>query len=100
MVLVAARTSRPAPTADGDSSTHARTNRVCGVERWAVKTLADRRARLVNLKPRTTIRALRRLRRPAEPTGRVRGVETKTYRVRARVLAAKIEEDSDIHLVI
>jgi len=66
-----------------------------------VKTLADRRARLVNLKPRsTTIRALRRLRRPAEPTSRVRGVETTTYRVRAKLLAAKVEQDSDVHLVI
>src|SRR5438093_627979 len=71
------------------------------VERWAVKTLADRRAGLVNLKPRTTtIRALRRLRRPAEPTSRSRGVETRTYRVRARLVAAKLEDDSDVHLVI
>src|SRR2546425_742720 len=101
MVLVAARTSRPAPIAGSGSSTDATTDRACGVERWAVKTLADRRARLVDFKPRTTtLRALRRLRRPTEPTGRIRGVETTTYRVRARVLAAKIEEDSDIHLVI
>jgi hypothetical protein len=71
------------------------------VERWAVKTLTDPAARLVSLTPQpTTIAALRRLPRPAAPVVRVPGVETTTYRVRARLLGFKVESDSDVHLVI
>jgi hypothetical protein len=74
----------------------------CGVERWAVKTLTDAGARAINLVPRsTTIAALRRLRPPAVLGARRIGrVEKTVYRVRARLVAFKLEEDSDIHLVI
>jgi uncharacterized repeat protein (TIGR01451 family) len=75
----------------------------CGVERWAVKTLTDRRARLVKFTPRrTTVRALRRLRAPAAVAirPRIRGVETTTYQVRAALVEMKLEDDSDVHLVI
>src|SRR5690348_7916149 len=38
-----------------------RRSRACGVERWAVKTVSDRRARLVDLMPRPTSVAARRM---------------------------------------
>jgi len=72
----------------------------CGVERWSVKTLTDPAARRVNFHPRpTTVAALRRLR----PTGygaRSPGVEMTSYRVRARLVETKLEEDDDYHLVV
>jgi hypothetical protein len=74
----------------------------CGVERWAVKTLADPSARRVSLFPRpTTIRALRKKQVPGYlGLRRTRGVERTTYRVRASLVEMKLEDDSDIHLVI
>src|SRR5262245_1459926 len=74
----------------------------CGVERWAVKTMSDVRARRVRTAPtRTTIASLRRLRAPASLGWlRIAPVEFRTYRVTARLLAFKREADSDIHLVI
>jgi len=75
----------------------------CGVERWPVKILADSMASRVSLIPRTTtVRALRRLRPPDSlpQKARNRPVETTTYRVRARLVGSKFEEDSDFHLVI
>jgi hypothetical protein len=72
----------------------------CGVERWAVKTLTDRAASRINFYPRrTTVSALRRL-RPTSTYTRGRGVERRTYRVRARLIEAKLEADQDFHLVI
>jgi hypothetical protein len=74
----------------------------CGVERWAVKTLTDAGARSIRLVPRaTTIAALRRLRPPAVLGARRIGpVEKTVYRVRARLVVFKVEDDSDIHLVL
>jgi hypothetical protein len=74
----------------------------CGVERWAVKTLADPAARRVSLSPRpTTIRALRKKQVPGYVgLRRLRGVERTTFRVRASLVEMKLEDDSDIHLVI
>jgi hypothetical protein len=50
----------------------------------------------------TSVRALRRLRAPTSlpSNARVRPVETTTYRVHARLVESKFEEDSDFHLVI
>jgi hypothetical protein len=73
----------------------------CGVERWAVKTLQDGAANRVNFTPRrTSVVALRRLTPPPTLGARTSPVETRTYRVAALLLSAKIEADSDIHLVI
>lgn len=75
----------------------------CGRERWPVKTLSDPDAPKVKLTPRpTTIAALTRLRAPkiGSSTKRVRGVETTTYKVVARLVSYKREKDRDIHLVI
>ena len=75
---------------------------ICGVERWAVKTLQDPAATSINREPqRTTIADLARLPAPASRTNsRNRPVELTTYRVRARLIAMSIQEDSDLKLVI
>jgi hypothetical protein len=74
----------------------------CGAYRWSVKTLADADASRVDLHPRqTTIARLVRL--PPPSTGasrRVGPVEFQTYTVRARLLAMKLEPDSDVKVVI
>ena len=72
----------------------------CGVERWAVKTLADPAARKINFHPRrTTVSKLRRL-TPTHIYARGPGVERRTYRIRARLVDAKLEADEDFHLVV
>jgi hypothetical protein len=75
----------------------------CGVERWPVKTLADtagRRLDLGRIQP-TTIGALRRLRvHQGGQSSRGGTAERTVYRVNAVLVAAKVEDDSDIHLVI
>jgi hypothetical protein len=72
----------------------------CGVERWGVKTLADPLARKINFTPKaTTIGSLHgRIVLPG--LRRHRGVETRTFRLRAALVEMKLEEDSDIHLVM
>lgn len=79
------------------SSAHA-----CGVERWAEKTLTDKRASRINLTPKaTTVDSLRQRRVDRGPFAtRGTGVETTVWRVRARLIGFKREEDGDIHLVI
>ena len=74
----------------------------CGVERWSVKTLADPAGRLLSLQPRAaTVRGLRRKQAPAYLSlRRIHGVEHTTYRVQASLVEMKLEDDSDIHLVI
>lgn len=74
----------------------------CGVERWPEKTLQDKRATRVRYTPkRTTVDRLRRLKVRRDPEGYRQGpIETTNYRVRARLIEAKTEDDGDIHLVI
>ena len=74
----------------------------CGIERWAVKTLTDPDAARVDLNPKpTTIADLVRLPIPANiGSSRAAPVELSTFRVRARLVAMKLEDDQDIHLVI
>src|SRR3954454_16680634 len=74
----------------------------CGKERWNVKTLQDDGAARVDYTPRpSTVTALRALEAPdiATHTPRQAG-EFTTYRIRARLRSFKLEDDSDIHLVI
>src|SRR5204863_10017042 len=71
-------------------------------ERWPVKIAAASTTAPVNFAPRTTsVRALRHLCRPFALPQRARNrpVET-TYRVHARLVEAKFEDDSDFHLVL
>jgi hypothetical protein len=76
----------------------------CGVWRWPVKTLSDKRARRVDFDP--VARRILRLRKLSPPTSlssdtpRLGGVERQTIRVRAVLREATIEDDYDIHLVI
>ncbi len=76
----------------------------CGVWRWPVKTLTDPLRRTVDFAAvRKSVLRLRRLTPPESlnsTTPRLRGVERRTYDVRAQVVEAKIEDDGDIHLVI
>jgi hypothetical protein len=75
----------------------------CGVERWPVKILGDPMASQVKLTPHpSSVRALRRLRAPPSLPQRARNrpVETSTYRVHARLVESRFEDDSDFHLVI
>jgi hypothetical protein len=80
----------------------AKDSSTCGSERWAIKTMTDPMARLVNLQPkRATVEALRKRQAPATlGARRNRPVETTTYRLRARLVGFKTESDSDIHLII
>jgi hypothetical protein len=76
----------------------------CGVWRWDVKTLSDPDRRDVNFDARRT--RINRLRHRQPPdslstdTPRLRGVEERVFHVRAQVIQATVEDDSDIHLVI
>jgi hypothetical protein len=69
-----------------------------------VKTLSDPDRKDVDFEPRSIgIRKLRKMDAPASlgtDTPRLPGIEKRTYVVHAQVITAKIEEDSDIHLVI
>jgi hypothetical protein len=68
-----------------------------------VKTLADRSGRRLRLGhvQATTVEALRRLKRhQGGQSSRGGKAERTVYRVTARPVAAKVEDDSDIHLVI
>jgi hypothetical protein len=63
--------------------------------------MTDAAARSVNLTPRlTTIRALGRLFPPAHLGLRFGRTERTNFRLRVRLLSAKIETDGDVHLVI
>jgi hypothetical protein len=76
----------------------------CGVWRWDVKTLSDPARRSVDF--HAQVARVARLRKVDAPgtlstdTPRQDGIEKQVYRVRAQVVTAIIEDDSDIHLVI
>ena len=68
-----------------------------------MKTLSDTREKLVNYKPHDS--SIVRLRKKPHPhvgpnTKRIEGVETTNYRVAARLVEMKLEDDRDIHLVV
>lgn len=71
----------------------------CGIERWSVKTLADANAANIGSRfKNTTIPALRSLAN-SQPTARQAPTETTIYQLKgARIIAFKLEPDSDIHL--
>jgi hypothetical protein len=85
------------------SSLSGRLDGVCGVERYAVKTLQDARANRIDRNPQTTtIAALIRLPAPARlpMSSRVAPVELTTYRVHAQLIGMSLEQGSDVKLVI
>jgi hypothetical protein len=77
----------------------------CGVWRWPVKTLSDPDRKQVNFNPIGTRVSRFRLRsRPSitfgTDTPRFGYVEHHTWRLKARPIQAKLEDDFDIHLVV
>ncbi len=75
----------------------------CGVERWPVKTLSDADVGLVDFTAvPTTVEELIAFPAPEyrPQNSRVAPVELTTYTIVANLIAAKLEPDSDIHLVI
>ena len=74
----------------------------CGTERDAVKTLSDPDAARVSLTPTpTSVDALRGLAAPEALTDlRIGPTEFYTYSVQADMMAVKLEQDRDFHLVI
>jgi hypothetical protein len=74
----------------------------CGVELWGLKTLADRQARLVNLRPRnTTVAAINARPMPHRtPRTRTTRFARHVWRVVAQIVLVRLEDDQDIHLVL
>jgi hypothetical protein len=76
----------------------------CGVWRWDVKTLSDKAATDVDYSPTsTTVVHLRKLDPPSslgETTPRIKPVEYTTWKVRADLIGAVLEDDHDYHVVI
>jgi hypothetical protein len=73
----------------------------CGYERWPVKTLADPTWRTVRFATpvATTVARLAALpARPGSQSFRAPGVERTVYTLRAILVAARLEDDGDIHL--
>jgi hypothetical protein len=76
----------------------------CGTERWDVKTLTDSAASDVNLTPQAaTVAELVALTRPgglAQALTSRTAQEFNTYQVTGTITLAKLEADSDIHMVL
>jgi len=74
----------------------------CGKERWAVKTLTDADAGSINFVPvDSTVAQLGAVPAPSVTSDLPRQPQERTvYRVRASIVAFKLEDDSDIHLAI
>lgn len=102
LALSAAVGARVAAPAASSAQPMAVSTSLCGVQRWAVKTMTDPAAKRVRLVARpSTIDTLIRQRTPAHiPVTRLAGIERTTFKVRARFVSAKIEADGDVHLVI
>jgi hypothetical protein len=100
---VPAAQSVTAHTRLAHSARHAVGEAACGVERWRVKVGLDQDARRVrlNVVP-TTIVHLRSLHPPATlpRLSRVRPVETTVWAIDGVMLRYKVEEDSDVHVVL
>jgi hypothetical protein len=72
----------------------------CGSERWASKTLADGAA-LDPVARIASVGYLRSLNRKSVDSTTMRvGVERHRYRIRAELLAFRLEPDDDIHLIL
>jgi hypothetical protein len=74
----------------------------CGKERWSIKTLTDSDAGNVDFVPKdSTVGQLGALPAPTKVSDLQRQPqEENVYRVRASVVAFKLEDDKDIHLAI
>lgn len=76
----------------------------CGYERWPVKILADEDEKRVDLKPiDTTVARLAAIpihEVPYPMARRIEPEELHVYRVRARLVEVRREQDHDLHLLI
>ena len=75
----------------------------CGTERWNVKTLSDADRDKVDFTPKeATVGWLVSQEHPAQSPAdqRIGPIETQTYKVRARLISYKLEQDRDFHIVI
>lgn len=77
---------------------------LCGVQRWSVKVFTDPDAPQVSLTPQTTtVASLRALEMPTSlypNRGRMPPHELTTYSLVGRLIERKLEEDSDLHIVL
>jgi len=80
----------------GGASSHPRA--VCGIERWAVKTLQDR-PRLLPVRPTTIAYLVSRPPPSSLPATRL-PFERHVFRVHAAVSLIRSEADSDLHVVL
>ena len=91
----------PAPTVDVPTpSAH---GPACGLERWPVKTLSDSDATKVDFHPKPAdVTSLRALVAPASlpQDRRIAPTELETYTIEVEVQGFKLEDDSDIHVVV
>jgi hypothetical protein len=63
--------------------------------------MGDSEATLVKLKPKpTTVAWLRHLKPRGSLGSRTSGIETTVFQIRGRLVAAKNQEDGDIHLIV
>jgi hypothetical protein len=93
IAAVAARVAAPS------HATRLHASAVCGVERWAVKTLQDR-PRLLRVRP-TTVASLVRIPRPAYvPRTRRLPLERRIYSVVAAATLFAQEADQDYHVIL
>ena len=75
----------------------------CGTERWSVKTLSDADRDKVDFTAKeATVGWLVSQEHPAQSPAdqRIGPIETQTYKVRARLISYKLEQDGDFHIVI
>lgn len=80
-------------------------HRACGRERWDIKTGTDAAAGNVDLAQAQSTSIREMVHRPNPVTSRNGGarfapVETTIWRIEARLVGYKAEEDSDLHLVV
>jgi hypothetical protein len=93
LVATAARLAAPS------HATRFRASRVCGVERWGIKTLQDR-PRLLRARA-TTVAHLVSIPRPASvPTTRRLPLERRIYSVVASATLYALEADQDYHVIL
>ncbi len=101
-LLVIAVAATVATTAEHAETPQAAASERCGVELWPLKTLSDRQRRVVRLRAvNTSIAGIVKLRRPRPvPTTRSTPYQRRVWRVTAQITVYKLEEDSEIHLVL
>jgi hypothetical protein len=102
LLFVAMAAYAPPTSATG---VHTARASACGEWRWPVKTLSDSRRHKVDFKAMAaSVKGFRLRNKPnvnlTTSTPRIPGVEMHNWKLKARPIQAKLEDDHDIHLVI